>query len=262
MATSSAVHDPVSLTWVGGGSNLASDPANWTPAAAPKPGDTLHIGSGTIDVRGNALAGDTLSTLPFGGTVDIDAERAAKLDLVVGPNVTTNVDVHGAVTLNVSNTNQGRLNTSGGTIRFVGANALNGSQVFDDRLTGNATLSLYGGQGEGDLTEVNGAVGRGLTLALTGISQLKIDQPAKFQAAIDVSHPGIINDVTFAGLHATSADLLDGILLLFNGDKLVDTTRVAASGTVQLHQTSAGVILSAGAVSEAPADAAVIPLQT
>lgn len=262
MKTSSAAHDPVSLTWVGGGSNLASNPADWTPAAAPMPGDTLRIGSGTIDVRGNALAGDTLSTLPFGGTVNVDAEEAAKLDLDVGPNVTTNVDVHGALTLNVSNTNQGRLNTSGGTIRFIGDNKLNGSQVFDDRLTGNATLSLYGGQGEGDLTEVNGAVGRGLTFVLTSVSQLKIDQPAKFQAAIDVSHPGIITDVTFAGLHATSADLLDGMLRLFNGDKLVDATRVAASGTVQLRQTSAGVILSAGAVSEAPADATLIPLQT
>ena len=262
MAASSATDDPLSLTWVGGVRNLASDPADWTPAAAPKPGDTLHIASGTIVVRDNALAGDTLSTLPLGGTVDIQAEKAAKLNLDVGPNVATNIDVHGTLTLNVSNTGQGRLNTSGGTMKFIGDNQLNGRQVFDNRLTGKATLSLYGAQGEGDLTEVNGAVGRGLTFALTGISQLEIDQPAKFHAVIDVSHPGIINDVTFAGLHATSADLHDGVLLLFNGDKLVDATRVVASGTVQLHQTSAGVILSAGYVTEAPADAAVIPLQT
>lgn len=262
MAASSTAHDPQSLTWVGGGSNLASNPADWTPAAAPEPGDTLHVASGTMVVRGNALAGDTLSTLPFGGTVDIRAEKAARLNLGVGPNVTTNIDVHGTLTLNVINTNQGRLNTSGGTIRFIGDNKLNGSQVFDNRLTGNATLSLYGGQGEGDLTEVNGAVGRGLTFALTGLSQLVIDQPAKFQGVIDVSHPGIINDVTFAGLHATSADLLDGILLLFNGNKLVDATRVVTGGAVQLHQTSAGVVLSAGSIGQVPADAAVIPLQT
>jgi len=251
---------PMSLTWIGGGNNLASNPADWTPGVAPKPGDTLLIGSGTIEISGNTLAGDTLTTKPFGGKIDIVTEGGAKLNLAVGPNVTTNISVHDTLTLNVSALNEGKLNTTGGTIKFIGVNKLQSNQVFNDKLTGNATLSLFGGQGEGDLTEINGAVGRGLTFALSGISELKIDQPTKFQGLIDLSRPGIINDVTFVGLHATSADLLDGILLLFNGNRLVDATRVVTSGTVQLHQASAGVILSAGLSSEVPSGATVIPL--
>ena len=166
------------------------------------------------------------------------------------------------VTLNVSAINESKLNTSSGTIKFVGVDKLQGSQVFANRLTGTATFSLYGAQGEGDHTEINGTVGSGLTFALSGISELKIDQPTKFQGLIDLSHPGITNDVTFVGIHATNADLLHGILLLFNGNRLVDATRVVTGGTVHLHQASAGVILSAGLASEVPAGATIISLHT
>lgn len=254
---------PMTLTWIGGGDNLASDRTDWSPALTPRPGDTLLIGSGTINVSDNALAGDTLSTLPTGNTIDIVTGPAAKLNLAVGPNITTDITVQNTLTLNVSDTGEGRLNVSGGPIRFIGTNNFQGEQIFNDSLRGTATFNLYGAQGEGDLTEVNGSVGSGLTFKLSGISQLQIDQPHKFHGLVDLSNPFIINDVTFAGLHATSAELLNGILQLFDGNKLVDTTRVAtASSGVRLHQTDTGVILSAGYVSEAPPGSALIPLQT
>lgn len=253
----------MNLTWVGGGDNLASDRADWSPALTPRPGDTLLIGSGTINVSRNALAGDTLSTIPTGKTIDIVTGPAAKLNLAVGPNITTDITVQNTLTLNVSNTGEGRLNVSGGPIRFIGTNNFQGGQFFNNNLRGTAVFNLYGAQGEGDHTEVNGSVGRGLTFKLSGISQLQIDQPHKFHGLIDLSHPFILNNVTFVGLHATSAELLNGILQLFDGNKLVDTTRVTtASRGVQLHQTNTGVILSAGQVSDAPPGSVLIPLQT
>lgn len=253
----------MTLTWVGGDDNLASDRADWSPALTPQPGDTLLIGSGTINVSDNDLAGDTLSTLPTGNTIDIVTGPATKLNLAVGPNITTDITVQNTLTLNVSATGEGRLNVSGGPIRFIGTNNFQGEQIFNDNLRGTATFNLYGAQGEGDLTEVNGSVGSGLTFKLSGISELQIDQPHKFHGLIDLSNPGLINDVTFVGLQATSAELLSGVLQLFDGNKLVDTTRVTtASSGVQLHQADTGVILSAGSLLEVPPGSALIPLQT
>ena len=59
------------LTWVGGGSNKASNPKDWAnpngSPGVPQPGDTLLVPTGdqqvfsTINISGNDLAGDTLS---------------------------------------------------------------------------------------------------------------------------------------------------------------------------------------------------------
>ncbi len=53
------------LTWRGGGNNNASNPNDWTPTGAPRPGDALQTDyppqSYTMNIRGNDLAGDTFS---------------------------------------------------------------------------------------------------------------------------------------------------------------------------------------------------------
>src|SRR6185437_5577052 len=50
------------FTWVGGGSNLASDPKDWSPNHSPQAGDTLIVNpNAVINISGNALHGDTLS---------------------------------------------------------------------------------------------------------------------------------------------------------------------------------------------------------
>ena len=56
------------LSWVGGGSNQASDPNDWVDTstnlpAAPQTGDTLSdtIDGSTINITDNALAGNGLS---------------------------------------------------------------------------------------------------------------------------------------------------------------------------------------------------------
>lgn len=253
---------PTSLKWVGGGNNSASNPNDWTPGFTPIAGDKLSISSGTINIYGNVLAGDTLSTTSSGGTVNIIAGPEAKLNLNEGANVTVNITVHNTLTFNVSATRSGKLNVSGGPIRFIGDNNLQGSQVFHDKLEGRATFHLFGAQGEGDSTEIDGAVGSGLTFALSGISQLTIDQPNTFQGLLDLTHRGIINDVVFAGLHATRGDLHNSILKLFEGGKLVDTIRVVGGVGAKLEQTDKGVVLSAGYVPGYHPGAITIPLQT
>src|SRR5689334_13577678 len=49
------------LTWIGGSNDSATDPSNWSPSQLPQHGDALVMPTGsTMDIQGNALAGDTL----------------------------------------------------------------------------------------------------------------------------------------------------------------------------------------------------------
>ena len=131
-------------TWVGGGNNQASNPSDWSPTGAPQPGDTLIISSGTMDVSGKALAGDTLDLSVTGNTANI----YLKGDIAATAHVT-----------------EGSLHTFGGTIRFVGSNLFSShaTAVFNSNLTGSATLDIIGAGGMGSSVEVNGNVGSGLT---------------------------------------------------------------------------------------------------
>jgi hypothetical protein len=47
-------------TWVGGRNNNDTNPNDWSPNGVPVPGDTLSMLGGTMNVRDNNLAGDTL----------------------------------------------------------------------------------------------------------------------------------------------------------------------------------------------------------
>ena len=48
------------------------------------------------------------------------------------------------------------------------------------------------------------------------------------------------------GLHATSANLSNDMLQMFNGNELVDTVRLTGGQGLQLEQNSSGVMLTAG----------------
>jgi hypothetical protein len=50
------------LTWTGKADTSASNPQNWQPAQLPAAGDDLQMPlASTIDIHGDALAGDTLT---------------------------------------------------------------------------------------------------------------------------------------------------------------------------------------------------------
>ena len=247
--------EPVTLTWVGGGDNLASNPADWSPALKPQPGDSLVMGSGTMNLSGKALAGDTLS-VKQGATVTINTTGNATLKLsTVSPGETININADPAGTLKLTAILAGTdLNVSGGKIAFIGDSTFSAFKtVLSDNLGGTGTLHLFGGNASGETMEINGSVGHGLTFDISsgpiGDAGLQIDQPASFHAAVNLQSAGY---VAFMGLHATSAELLNGILKLFDGDKLVqhtrftDTANAANFGPLQVEQTSVGVAVSVG----------------
>jgi hypothetical protein len=245
----------VARTWTGGGSNTASNPNDWSPPSAPQPGDTLTIGSGTINVSGNDLAGDTLSVTPYTASgvyevANIATHGPTTLDLSVllgTANVTA--DPGSVLTINAHVT-AGYLNVSGGTLRFIGTSTFDAhGTVLSDKLTGSGTLDLYGGNATGESMVINGAVGPGLTFNISsyegiGDAGLQIDHPAQFLGDIQLQS----GFAAFMGLHATSADLFGDILVLFNGARLVDTVRLSNTGgsALQVQQNSAGVMVSAG----------------
>ena len=244
----------VARTWIGGANNDASNPGDWSPAGAPQPGDTLTMGSGTIDVSGNDLAGDTLAvgretaSGPF-AVADIATRGPTTLDLSVllsTANVTVAPD--SVLTLN-AHVDAGYLNVSGGTLRFIGTSAFDAYKtVLSDTVIGNGTLDLYGGNATGAFMEVKGAVGPGLTFNISsngaGDAGLQIDHPGSFAGDIKLQS----GFAAFIGLHATNADLFGGILAMFDGARLVELVRLTNPGAsgLRIQQNSDGVMVSAG----------------
>jgi len=88
-------------TWIGGGNNKAANPHDWSPTGAPQPGDTLQVSGAerfTINVRGDALAGDTLdiSSNNFNGapvdtTVNLSHDATATALLTDGAHAIFNI---------------------------------------------------------------------------------------------------------------------------------------------------------------------------
>jgi hypothetical protein len=246
--------EPISLTWVGGGNDRAANPADWSPAVAPAPGDVLTMGSGTMYVSGNGLAGDTLTISP-GATADIYTNGATNLSLrTVEPSAHININIAQGSTLTLTAAiGSSYLNVSGGTLSFIGTNEFGAfSTVFSDNLVGSGTLDLNGGNAAGEAMEVNGSVGAGLTFDISspgpGDAGLQIAHPAEFlgNAVLQSGY------VAFMGIHATYGELLNGVLEMFNGSALVGSARfvsepnnIAGQG-LQMQQNSEGVMLSIG----------------
>ena len=272
---------PIARAWIGGDDNNASNPNDWSPTGVPGLGDTLTMTSGTMNICGNALLGDTLTipalSKPFTATVNLQAADVS-ISARQGGN-TIDVNVSGGTsnlalnalmdTVNVTvapdstlimnyNVSLSTLNVSGGTIKFIGSNYFSGFEtVFNDSLVGTGSIVEYGGNAAGEFMEVNGPVGCGLTFDLSSYLDfiggprdvgLQIDRPNEFHGTIG-SMDGF---VAFMGLHATSGEILNGMLKLFDGGMLVDAIRYtgptsSSSGDVlQLQQNSAGVMFSIG----------------
>ena len=257
----------ISRIWTDHSQNhQASDPCNWAPNGAPQPGDTLSMTQGVMDISGHDLAGDTLGvdTQGFSSGVELDTREAARLNLGL-QFANVHSDIHGVVKL-TADVRQSQLHTSGGTIRFIGTNTFVGADQlkFDSNLTGSATLDLFGGGGEGIAMEIDGRVGRGLTFdihAAIPVVGLTIDQPHHFKGLIEA--PSGVEYVAFMGLHATSANLRDDMLRMFDGHRLVDTVRINTGAAFTLEQNSAGVMLSQGSdVVQPGGPGTVIPVHT
>ena len=62
---------PIALTWIGGGDNEASNPADWIAPTLPASGDELLFpaSGGTMNVTGNVLAGTVVELFDNGGPI-------------------------------------------------------------------------------------------------------------------------------------------------------------------------------------------------
>lgn len=267
---------PVDRVWIGGDDN-AWNPDEWSPNGAPGLGDRLTMASGTMNVYGNALGGDTL-TIPsastasgltinlIGADASIEAKAGSYPYNIINVNAsggtsnlsiktvshTVNVQVDPDSTLVMNDhVSLSNFTASGGTIEFIGDNDFDAfSTTFNSSLTGTATIYEAGSTHSGQFMEVNGPVGCGLTFNLIGGPPrdvgLQIGHPEEFHGTIN----RMDGFVAFMGLHATSGEILDGMLKLFDGDELVNATRFTGHTSdlgidaLQLQQNSAGVMLS------------------
>ena len=213
---------PSVLTWVGGTDNAASDPNDWSPAVAPRAGDTLNMSTGTINITDDDLAGNPLTfvsptdVMPFQNNVVL-ANGSARLTDANGNDFTlttsdsvastfvggNGVGFNGSMSLSPNGTT-----TLTGAAKFlygvfINPGGVNGSNFVNDGAIGlthatiNANLS---GNGTFDFTryhdgpgqvEINGSVAAGLTFTMDGSagefqSVMTLDQPTVFDAQVNV----------------------------------------------------------------------------
>lgn len=265
-------------TWIGGGSNLAVDPSQWSPTGAPQAGDTLVMTGGTINITDDDLAGDTLTleapsstsvrpfqvginlvngsaNIGFGTTFTIAAMGAVATGFVGGDGVGFN----GGMTIA-----DGSTATFSGAANFVyGFSAKGGAFVNNGAITdsvgtfttdlsgnGNFTLTRYH-DGPGRI-EINGAVASTLNFTLSGdrgiYASLILDQPTKFNAPITVlgitpAGQPASDLITLKGITATAYGYDNNTLTLFNGTTVVDTLTLNTATPFEVDQVGNDVSL-------------------
>jgi hypothetical protein len=125
----------VARTWVGGGLNLATNPANWSPAGVPALGDTLTMSNGTMNV--DLVALDTTGALTVNGaaTINMVAANMGPINTGFDGNTLT-VNMRGRVSTNI---NQG-----GGVVTVNVTGAWYGI-IDQSSIPGGGHLTVNGG---------------------------------------------------------------------------------------------------------------------
>ena len=219
--------------WVGGGNNQANNPADWSPSGqVPKPGDTLNVPAGTINVSGNALAGNSLRVGPDSPTdslkqVTVNVSGNTPMQLTANPYTTS-------ATVNLAAMSQwigGFAFQNADSLVVQGAGSfnnttsvLNGPVVIKSDVTGTGTFWIFSAHAQASLEFMHG-VSAGQTIDVAGYELyggefgiLQIDDPKAFHGSIRMG----FGSVLLEGLKADSYSLLNGILSLYNGKTVVD----------------------------------------
>jgi hypothetical protein len=255
-------------TWVGGGNNNARNPNDWNPTGAPRTGDTLLMpNGGTMNIRDNALKGDTLQ---------VGAAQVSE------PPVTLNLSHHAHVSVN-----QVRFSTVATTINVAGKDTLTFNSTFPSgpavtvnlephaKLTGTfglafGSLTVNGGSGTkliNDQTDVFSGTHAVITPDVLGIgsfrvgsaqsgegflefgrsvssgqavtiggdpgrgvsSTLQIDQPRAFHGSVTIGPDARIDLVALA--MADSYSFANDMLSIFSHNQVIDTLRLTNNST-------------------------------
>jgi hypothetical protein len=262
-----------SRAWLGGGTNRASSPADWSPSGIPQTGDSLTVKSGTINVFGNDLAGDTLTMTGqdtvnlFGATATITAlpapetgtetQSAAPLVHVIG-NDTLHANIAaGTIDIFPHSVWTGSVNAEfipTGTGTFTEGLVVEGGRgsVFINSSTSGIMQNIASigvnvlGIGAFDLAfgslEFGKSVGAGQTVVVGPNGTLHLDDPARFAGSVSLQG-GFVDLVNMAA--ADSYNYSNGVLSIFAGDTVIDTLKLINATTAQIDVTKAGTILTA-----------------
>lgn len=252
-AGAAAAPTPVYRTWIGGGNNLATNAADWSPGSLPISGDQLSMNAGALmNVVGDALHGDAIYAPPGDGA-------AIQINVSGNANFTTG----GSAIVEVAKLSQwtggfnvGPFNGPGsiggfGTFSNT-SSAIDNVATIDVNVVGNGTFNVYASHGVGRLEFLH-AVGAGQTVQIVGgsyglptASEVTVDDPKNFAGNVQLG----FGEMTLKGLTATSYDMKQGVLTLFNGSVVIDklnlTLATGANGT--LAATGFGVSEVAGSV--------------
>ena len=273
-------------TWIGGGNNQASNPADWSPTGVPQPGDTLFIlGSynanppnGTINISGNDLAGDTLiaGSVTTHSIVTINLSHRATLNLstlqqgvVVIPQSTT-INVNGDATLigdtlngydntQTINIGNGTLNVSAIDVMDTSTTTINRSgdgklklrgTVSDDStstIAVNVPVTGSGTFGDGGSMTFSNSVGAGITVEFSSASSmLTLDRPKQFHGTATLDN----GEIDLNGLvKADSYTFQKDMLSIFSAGKIIDTLRLVSTIPFDVEKTASGVTLYSTSIS-------------
>jgi hypothetical protein len=226
-------------TWIGGGNNEWNNPADWQPNGVPRPGDTLIMNGGTINIEHaieNFLIGggatDNQINLNGGDILNIDDETGI-------PNLSITVNARGAIVGGALNGGPGQVkinlapNTSmiftgtyvdggfafGGPLDISGGGTLINDSTraeINSNVLGLGTIRFTATHDEGPgNAELSGASGAGLTYDLSFYSNTTIEHPNTFMSKVDMDDGSVL---TLAGLAATSYDFKHDLLTLYQGN--------------------------------------------
>jgi hypothetical protein len=280
-------------TWIGGGNNKASNPQDWSPTGAPAPSDTLQVsgpGAYTINVRGDALAGDTLGIADATVTLNLAHDAAVTTNSGASADVTFNLsrgvsdlDINGSSgigpgseTVNLArdaiwvgtfnlNFDAGPLATTAGPrALFIndGASSLsrNGGGVLAVPVAGKGSIDLFDSN-----LEVKSSVGANQSVFVEsdfGVSVLTIDHPHEYHASTAIGFGAEIDLVGLA--HADSYSYLNDILKIYSCDRVIDTLKFQndfTAGSFAVVQAASAVqIVTVNDPTQPPAGA--LPVHT
>lgn len=254
-AGAAAAPTPVYRTWIGGGSNLATNAADWSPGSLPISGDQLSMNAGALmNVVGDALHGDAIYAPPGDGA-------AIQINVSGNANFTTG----GSATVNIAGNSQwtggfnvGPFNGSGsvmgnGTFSNT-SSSVDNTVTIGANVIGSGVFNVYASHNVGRLEFLH-AVGSGQTVIIAGTGaatysqfggEVTADDPKNFAGNVQLGY----GEMTLKGLTATSYDLKQGVLSLFNGNTVIDrlnlTLTTGANGA--LPASNFGVSQVAGSV--------------
>jgi hypothetical protein len=285
--------------WVGGGTNNIYASADWSPAGRPQAGDTLWLYSGTADMAGGNLSGDTLNvgsqtSYSTPGAVTVNLSNGATLSAIastaafVQQSIVFNASGYDTLHLAVDANYYATMNT---TVNIAAASHLSGTVAVsghDGALTINAPAgSTFNNSGSSTIGTNDGAtinaavagngsfsvaqeaalnflqpVGSGQSVTLSGSDTLTIGTPHNFAGLVNIAPSASSFSVELAGITGVdSYSYQNDMLTLFSSNQKADTLRFADSEAFQVAENGSGVFIGA-AGAPPPTGGIILPLHS